>query len=146
MMTETDGLIDRVISITESLTDVISQENTLLKERRARDTASLQAEKAKLTASYAQEMQTLKRQAQAVRQARPQSIERLRKVTDRFQETLALHVRLVSTLKNVTEKVLKAVSDEVDRRNNPVQTYGFNATMRRPPGAVPTSLALNRTI
>jgi hypothetical protein len=146
MMSHTDGLIDRVIAITESLTDVIQKENMLLTEHRPRDTAPLQAEKTKLTATYAQELQTLKRQGQAVRQAAPQAVERLRKVTDRFQETLATHVRLVTTLKTVTENVVKAISEEVTRRNNPVQTYGNNAAIRRPAGAVPTSLALNRTI
>ena len=145
-MSETDGLIDRVIAVTESLTDVIRQENSLLKEKRPRDTAKLQAEKAKLTATYNQELLTLQRQGQAVRQAGPDVIARLRGVTDRFQETLATHVRLVTTLKTVTENVLKTISDEVGRRNNPVQTYGNNAAIRRPAGAVPTSLSFNRTI
>jgi hypothetical protein len=145
-MSEEDGLIDRVIAITESLTDVIQRENVLLKERRPSETTKLQAEKAKLTASYGQEMQTLRRQAQAVKKARPQAVERLRAVTGRFQETLAVHVRLVTTLKTVTENVIKSISEEVDRRNNPVQTYGHNASMRRPAGAVATSLSLNRTI
>ncbi len=145
-MSEEDKLIDRVIAVTESLTDVIQQENTLLKERRPRDTIKLQAEKAKLTATYGQELQTLKRQSQSVRQSHPQSLDRLRSVTDRFQETLAIHVRLVTTLKNVTENVIKQISDEVNRRNNPVQTYGHNASMRQPVSAVPTSLSLNRTI
>jgi len=145
-MSEEDGLVDRVITITENLTDVIQQENALLKERRPSETTKLQAEKAKLTASYDQELQTLRRQAQAVKKARPQAVERLRAVTDRFQETLAAHVRLVTTLKTVTENVIKSISDEVDRRNNPVQTYGHNAAIRRPAGAVTTSLSLNRTI
>jgi hypothetical protein len=146
MMSQTEGLVDRVIAVTESLTDVIQRENALLTERRPRDTAPLQAEKAKLTATYAQELQTLKRQGQSIRQTAPQAIERLRKVTDRFQETLATHVRLVTTLKTVTENVVKAISDEVSRRNNPVQTYGNRGVIRRPAVAVPTSLAVNRTI
>ena len=145
-MSEEDGLVDRVIAITESLTDVIQRENTLLQERRPSETTKLQAEKAKLTASYDQELQTLRRQAQAVKKARPQAVERLRMVTDRFQETLAVHVRLVTTLKTVTENVIKSISDEVDSRNNPVKTYGHNASIRRPVGSVATSLSFNRTI
>jgi phage-related minor tail protein len=145
-MSENDELIDRVIAVTESLTDVIRQENTLLTEKRPRDAAQLQDRKAKLTANYSQELQTLQRQGQVVRQAAPEVIGRLRAVTDRFQETLSTHVRLVTTLKSVTENVIKAISDEVGRRNNPVQIYGKNASMRRPAGAVPTSLSFNRTI
>ncbi len=114
-MTDENGLIDRVIAITEDLTDVIDQENALLKQRRPSETARLQAEKAKLTASYSMELQTLKRQAQAVKPApsRKQS-SGCAKSRSAFRKRLALHVRLVTTLKTVTENVLKSISDEVE--------------------------------
>lgn len=145
-MAENDSLIKRVISVTSELTQLIAEENALLEARRPRDMLALQEKKGRLAAIYGSEIGALKRQSRAAAQAAPELIAALRQASERFQEAMAKHVRLVSTMRTVTEKVLKAISDEVEKRNNPVQTYGGNAALNRAPVHKPTSLALNRTI
>ncbi|MFQ5533271.1 MAG: hypothetical protein ACE5EM_00420 [Sphingomonadales bacterium] len=145
-MSENPAPLARVLTLTERLTALITQESALLHERRAREITDFHAEKIRLSELYAREMETLRRNSSLIKTAPPAEMARFKQLTALFREALAENKRIVQALKSVTEGMIRSIADEVTRRNNPVNGYGGDAVLKRQGAPAPTSIALNQVI
>jgi len=144
-MTES-GHISAVISLTDQLSELVEQETALLRERKTGEIGALLEQKSALAAQYAREMNTLRRNRSVIEVAAPHLISRLKSATRRFQNLLEEHRRWLNAALHLTEGVVKSISEEVARKNQPVAAYGDNARVNRVGAPAPTSIALNQTI
>lgn len=141
---------ESLIQLTERLSSAIAAETRLLGERPARELAPMQEEKQRLATIYGREMTALAANPERLSGFDPLLRTRLREATARFQRIVAEHERRVRAMATVSERLIKAIADEVSRRHQPVRGYDGNATLR--PVAMsgiavrPTSLALNQMV
>lgn len=145
-MTESSDLLSSLVALTERLTALITRENTLLRRREPRQLSNFHDEKTRLTDLYTREMATLRRNDAVLKDARPEDVASLKKVTASFRKALADHNTIVGALKSVTEGMIQAIADEVTKRNNPVQGYGTDAILQVRVHGAPTSIALDQVI
>jgi len=142
------NIVNTLAHTTERLGDLLTQENLVLKDHKAHELSESRDEKDRLTSTYETEMSNLRRDPGLLKRSDPEVVDRLRKATNRFQEVLDEHRRLVQTAKSVTDRMVKSITDEVSKRERPVSAYDASATMRTNVGrqAKPVSLALNQVI
>ncbi|MGF1545643.1 MAG: hypothetical protein ACFB00_14310 [Parvularculaceae bacterium] len=76
--------IRALIDLTTELTDVIERENELLRARRPREIAPLQADKARLAATYATAIRAIADDRSALSALAPTLIDELRAYTVKF--------------------------------------------------------------
>ena len=140
--------IDTLTDITSRLDEVMAKENQILVHRRPHELAGFAAEKEELATAYEREMAELHANPTLLERAEPDEISRLKAATMRFQQVLEEHRRLVQTTKSVTDRMLKAITDEVSAMQRPVEGYDQTANMRTPfnRNARPVSLALNQIV
>ncbi|MBT3362000.1 MAG: hypothetical protein HOK21_12820 [Rhodospirillaceae bacterium] len=140
--------VDTLTDITSRLDDVMAKENQILLHRRPHELAGYAAEKQDLATAYEREMAELHANPSLLDHAEPEEISRLKSATKRFQQVLEEHRRLVQTTKSVTDRMLKAITDEVSAKQRPVEGYDQTATMRTPfnRNSRPVSLALNQVV
>lgn len=135
-----------LISITRRLVEVIVAENTALAERRPSDAKGLIEEKGRLAAAYAQEMDIIRKNGGARAFGNADQLRELKRETSAFNRVLEEHRRLIERARFITEGMLKAVGDEVAKRNRPPQGYGKNAAPVAAKTVAPASLTLNQII
>jgi hypothetical protein len=144
------GPLDALILITERLSDLIIAENVLLAERRPSEISKQLDEKQRLAAMYAREMAQLNKEPSRLSSAAPSDVDRLKEATARFRTLVEENGRKVNAMRLVTERMVKAIGDEVARQTRPINAYDKNAAMRpvTPNWRVarPTSLALNQLV
>jgi len=115
MTAATITAIERVkslIKITESLSAIFVQENSLLSSHRPREIAPLQAEKARLAAAYAQSIRDIASNRASVEGADMVLLSKLRTITRTFEERAARQRALLSGAKQASEGIVKAVAEE----------------------------------
>ena len=127
---KTQKIANAITQITDRLADVIAQENIALKDRRPRYLLETLAEKEQLTSAYESKMQELHNEPKLLSGLQETEMERLKNATTRFQDALEDHRRLVQTTKSVTERMLREITREVSKRQNPVSTYDQQAGMQ----------------
>lgn len=114
----TDTAVDAVsrirslIELTESLSAIFAEENSLLAERRPREIAPLQAEKARLAAAYAQSIREVAANRGAVGGADSALLAELRSITQTFEARAARQRALLHGAQQAAEGVVKAVAEE----------------------------------
>ena len=101
-----------LIALTEELTDVLSQENTALKDRRPSAIAPLQADKARLAAAYATTIRQIAADRSLVSGAGDILLDELREITKIFEQRAQEQRALLSAAQSAGESVLRAVADE----------------------------------
>ncbi|MBT3361932.1 MAG: hypothetical protein HOE98_06135 [Rhodospirillaceae bacterium] len=140
--------IDTLTDITSRLDDVMAKENQILIHRRPHELAGYATEKEELASAYEREMAELQANPTLLSRAEPEEINRLKDATKRFQQVLEEHRRLVQTTKSVTDRMLKAITEEVSAKQRPVEGYDQTANIRTPfnRNAKPVSLALNQIV
>jgi hypothetical protein len=144
------GPLDALILITERLIDLIISENNLLAQRRPSEISKQLDEKQRLAAMYAREMALLNKDPGRLTAAPPTDVAKLKEVTARFRALIEENGRKVNAMRLVTERLVKAIGDEVASKSRPVNAYDKNAAMnpvtRNWRIARPTSLALNQLV
>ena len=123
-------LTGSLTEITERLAEIILQENQALKQRRPRELAETQAEKERLANEYEGKMRDFQSDPKLITRLQAGDVDRLKAATGRFQDALEDHRRLIQTTKSVTERMLREITREVARRQNPVTTYDQQAATR----------------
>ena len=144
----TANLIDSLTQVTSRLGEVVLAENEILRTRRPRELAAWQEEKQRLTAAYEHHMSALKANPALMKQASKDEIENLKAATRSFREALGEHRRLVQSAKSVTERLIQSISNEVAKRQRPVNRYDTRGQVQAPLAAAhrPVSLALNQVV
>ena len=149
-MSPTDANFTRVLAVTNELAALIEAENTLLIERRARELAGTEHQKAELSRTYQEELIALRRIPGAAQSASPEMRQELRKAGTRLNRALDEQRRRVLAARTVSERVLRAIMDEVAKVRSPVQAYNRTAApatpSRRRMAATPTAVAFHQVV
>ncbi|MAU42109.1 MAG: hypothetical protein CMF31_10875 [Kordiimonas sp.] len=136
-----------LLAITQKLTALMDQENTLMKTHRPSQIKDIIDQKAALTEAYNGEMQSLQAAGGIKQITDAQLLRQLKQETDKFQNRLKKQHRLIQTAKDVSERMIKAIGNEVARQAQPVQNYGPKAQLKaQSQSSTPTPITLNQTI
>ncbi len=137
-----------LVDVTRKLGTLIANETELLRRRRPRELAVLQPEKERLTKIYDNEMRVLRENPGLAAASPPKELDILRSVINWFAKVLEDHHRALMVAKTVTERLVKAVSEEVSARSGVVTGYSKYATTAHPTvrKARPVSLAVNQVV
>ena len=140
----------RMVEITNRLADHIEAEVALLNERRPRELANTAAVKEELARAYQEELNALRAHPQAVKNAPKSDVAAVRAAGERLNAVLDQQRRRVQAAKEVSERMLRAVTQEVERQKTPYQTYNRAATYSKPGRkaqvAAPTALAFHEVV
>lgn len=145
-MTTGTVIVSQLISLIHQLSTHLEKENALIRDRRPSEISALHTEKIRLVTAYEQQMAMLARNKSLLETVDRESIDELRALSRKFDRLLAHHNAVVAAAKVATEGIVKAISDEVTKRNNPVAGYGSGARERPRVVSRPTSIALDQSI
>ena len=149
MPTALSERIGRIASLTDQLGDIIDAETSVLRDRRRGALADTDLQKKQLTRAYDAEMSELRENPSLLAGARDEDVARLRSIMGEFRKVLDEHNRALFVAKTVSERMIKAVADEVAGRDRGVVGYSKVAKaqfLTAPPGGRPISLALNELV
>ncbi len=132
----------KLYAVMVRLTALLDKENLALEEGRPKDIQSMLTEKTKLARIYSEQMGTLRDDAGKVGLLRQGELDEIKIATDAFHKSLDHNRRILMTKRQVTEGLIKAIGEEVSKRNRPVESYGKDATVGP---AMPTYAAQNPT-
>lgn len=135
--------VERLIDLTERLGGVIGKENELITTRRAREIAPYQAEKTRLAAAYAEEIRAIAADRNRYRGASERLIAKLKQLTREFEDKAAHQRALIDGVKRVSEGLIKAVAEEVQKSAPSGAAYGASAQASHNPAV--TSLTRSRS-
>lgn len=111
------------------LHQILEFENELITLKNAKAMGEHQAEKARLVAIYNQQMTLLSQAPEEYKKYPKADVEELKTVSQGFYEILDAHFRKLSSVKTVSEGIVKAVADEVSKKNAPPPTYNATAAI-----------------
>lgn len=137
-----------MLQVTEQLVKLLESENDVLMREAprvaARALAKNEPEKRRLVALYERGMMALRGQ----KLSPSTEIEKLKGLIERFRQLMEEHRRRLGALKQVTERLVKAIGEAAQGPLKPVQTYTPAAMVRPAFRAKPVSapLAVNQTI
>ncbi len=141
-----------LIELVESLGEIVAGETEVLATRRPRSLAGTQSEKERLAAAYEYELRQLKADPGWVGAADPAAVGRLKRAVEIFDAIMRRHARCLVTVKSISEGMIQAIAEEVQRKRQPVTGYNRNAMLLGPAGnsgygvARTAPLTLNQTI
>ena len=128
--------IERLMTLTERLTDALRADIAALERGRPREMRSPESDVQQMTLLYAREaasfgpsaVETLPRDARAA----------LTAATARFRDVLAEHGRILARVKNATEGMIHAIAEDVAKKKNAQRPYAPQqaAPRHRSPGAL----------
>ena len=125
-----------------ALVDVMNRETTLLRAGRHDDAMALGAEKTSLAQDYVVYSRSVQRQLDRLKREAPNDIAMLKRGHDRLATQLAENLKVIATVRTVTEDLMSDVAAQLARAARP-KTYGasgeLNATRTMSGG-----LAINR--
>lgn len=145
-MTPMSSPLAMPIALSQRLSEILETENEMLRTRRPREIAQLQEEKSQLALRFSREMETLRNNPNLVENAVESERDELREGSQRFQEALSENQRLLFATKTVTEGIIRAVANEVEKSNAKAAGYNKQAGMNPVSRNRPTNIALNQTI
>jgi hypothetical protein len=126
--------IERLIALTERLTEALAADIAMLERGHARDMRVIAPDMQQLTLLYNREANGV--DIAATKAAPPVMRERLMAVTKRFRETLALHARILTRVKNASEGLIHAIAGDVDKKRSAARPYGRLPPPPRSTGAM----------
>ena len=122
-------LVERVLSVSEQLTDVIRRESELLESNQPLSISELQEEKIRLSNEYAMDIQAISLRKELIDRAPAEKINRLKTAMTTLNTTLERNGQLLLAAKSVSERILKSVADTMNEHKAPSLGYGRNAAM-----------------
>ena len=108
-----NGLIERMISVTAGLIDVMNRELEFLNKMQPEEIRNLQAEKEDLARTYETCMMEIKSDPRLLRECEAGVKSRLTNVTSAFQATLSENERALRAVKTVSERLLNVIVNAV---------------------------------
>ncbi|MEJ0044300.1 MAG: hypothetical protein WDM81_19695 [Rhizomicrobium sp.] len=113
--------IERLVNLAERLIEAIEGDIAALKDGKPQAMRTTDPEIQRLSALYSREAHGFS--PNAVKAAPAPLRGRFTEVTAKFRETLQLHARMLTRVRNASEGMIKAIAAEVDRRAAPTRTY-----------------------
>jgi hypothetical protein len=133
--------VENMIVMAERLIAALEADITALKAGAPTQMRTIDPEVQRLSAIYAREVQGF--DAKSVAGLRSDLANKLKETTARFRQVLSLQMRMVTRVKNASEGIIKAVAEEVDRRNAQGRPYSPSAT---PPARPASAMVFNSVI
>lgn len=135
---------DQLTALTERLTRMVESEIAHIAARQPQKLSAHDEERTRLSLMYARELNALRQENGAARQAASEASAKLKTATETFARALDKHRRLIERMRKVTEGVLRAVAEEAQRQRPAAGVYG--ATGRAGQYASSGALAINRKV
>jgi hypothetical protein len=128
--------LERLIALTERLTEALTADIAALEKGRAQEMRSIAPEMQQLTVLYNREAAGI--DPASTRAAPPALRAQLTDATKRFRETLALHGRVLTRMRNASEGLIRAIVTDVEKTRNLSRPYSRTAptAYARPAGAM----------
>lgn len=114
--------IERLLTMAARLIEALEGDIAALKAGNPRDLRTIDPEIQKLTALYSREAASLNPKAAA--SAPLELRKRLFDATKKFRDLLSAQTRLLTRLRGASEGMIRAVAEEIERKNAPLKTYG----------------------
>jgi hypothetical protein len=111
------------------LRDILEEENILLAENKPEAFSENLGEKTRLVGQYNQQMSLIKSNPEIYKTYPESDIISLKAASENFYQVLDAHFRKLSTVKTVTEGLVKSVADEVIRKKSPSNAYTASAAV-----------------
>ena len=144
-VTEARALADEMVSVMSELIAVIEQETELVRAGQLREGMTLGPRKTELSRHYVTAVGRLKASQAFMKQTAPELLTALHRHHDTFRAMLQVNLTVLATAHAVSEKIVRGVNEEIQRRNIP-NTYTA-AGRRAAPGARHlTPLAVSRSL
>lgn len=139
-------LVERVLSVSEQLTDVIRRESELLESNQPLSISELQEEKIRLSNEYAMDIQAISLRKELIDRAPAEKINRLKTAMTALNTALERNGNLLLAAKSVSERILKSVADTVNEHKAPSLGYGRNASMSNKASSRSAAIALDSRV
>lgn len=147
--TSANDRLERLISLIETLSNVLDQEIQAVRRRDYASIDGLNEQKSRLTDSYGEQVRDLSTNAPAEHEIEPRLANRLRQCLRGFLGLVETNARALNAAKTAHERFIKSISDAVAAKAQPIKgyssagTYGLSAAPGRN-GTPP--ITLNETI
>lgn len=115
-------------STLQSLVEIMNEETTLLRAGHFRQASALTGHKTTLAQEYVTLARTVQRQLPRLRLEAPEELERLESGHERLATQMAENLRVVATVRDVTETLLTDVAAAVGGQSQP-KTYDASGEM-----------------
>ena len=140
--------ITDLLKIITRLTGVLEREIEMLRAMKPSEIQALQQDKLVLTAAYEARIKSLKDNPQTLRDLPAELRAALRETIGGFQTTLAENERRLRAARDVSDRVLRAIADELEQRQNNNKGYApAGAFTGRPAGGrQPVSVAFDERL
>jgi len=122
--------IEALIGVTRRLTDLLVAEIAALRAMRPRDIAPLQEEKTLLTGQYERGLKNLQKTVPSLDAMDSELSAELTQSTAQLQDVISDNRRALEAAREVNERLISTIADEIGRQRNPAGSYG-------PGGAAP---------
>ena len=138
---DAEDRVEQLISLTERLTEILTQDADDFEARRPHAAAARAEESGRLANLYRHESVRVRRNPDLIAAAPAARREQLTRATVAMEAVLKRHSRALEAAKTITEGIVKAVADEATERRGPSTAYGPGAKIAQTSAA---PIALNR--
>ena len=132
---------DQLIGVTERLTQLIRTEIDSLKTGQLNASSRDWEEKEKLAHAYRMEMAQIQQNPALLADAPPSIKDKLKNSVEIFREILEQHAVALAGMKEVTEGLVKAISEEVASSRAAPSGYGAAGQVSKPRNAAGAGIA-----
>ena len=139
------ALCQRTEQVLVSLVEIMNAETTFLRAGHNRQAAELTAQKTQLAQDYVGLARAIQRRLPELRDHVPAELDRLRQGHESLATQMAENLRVIATVRNVTDRILSDVAAAVGAQNR-AKTYGANGLVNAPPAAGARGIAVNRAL
>jgi flagellar biosynthesis/type III secretory pathway chaperone len=125
------GEVRSLIEVTRRLTNLMTAELVALRAMRPKDIVPILAEKAALTSQYETRFRRLKDQKSALGMLDKTLVAELKATTDTLNAITLDNRRALSAAREVNDKLLRTIANEVSRQRNPAGAYTRSGGVER---------------
>lgn len=147
-MSQTHDATD-LLQVVSRLTSVLEREIDMLRAMKPADIETLHRDKLVLSAAYEAHIKALQERPELLDSMDPRLRGDLKNAVEKFQTALAENERRLRAARDVTERVLRAIAEELDRRAMNNQAYsaaGAIQSPRRRLASEPLCVAVDRSL
>lgn len=117
-----------LIDVTESLTAILDQENTLLTELRIKEIGALQQEKTSLSGLYELRMREAVQDAGAFNAVAPEVRDRLRVASEAFDQSAQQNAKALRAALEMNTRMVHKIAQLATKQETRPNGYGSNGT------------------
>ncbi|WP_316199131.1 hypothetical protein [Bradyrhizobium sp. SZCCHNS2002] len=143
--TEARALADQLMTAMSDLLGVIEQETELVRAGELREAMAFGPRKTELSRHYVAGVGRLKASQTFMQAQAPELLAALHRHHDAFRAMLKVNLTVLATAHSISEKIVRGVNAEVQRRNIP-NTYTANGRRAAPTSRQLTPLTISRSL